>query len=633
MQYNHESSTLWDESGTEAARAQAGLLQRAANGPTGYRLERIILTNFWLYEHQEFEIPHGRLFLAGDNRSGKSTVLTAALTLALDGDYRPERIDTFGKREKRIDYYIIGGQESNTPYIRDQRTTYIALEFAWRGMDQPPFASEMRTRWERGEYDKARYLTIGVAFYGNRNGATPITCTRFLITDGSRLEYDIPTMQHTSGGGRRACDLRAFKKVAAEHGLVCETQREYEQKVAQYLFHFANINDFRRLIRQLLYLRQPNLNSVLSLESVRTFLDQSLPALPNDLIQHAATTLELMDSLQEEIDRRQEAYAAVERLHRAQQVVSMVKARLAACEYIHDQFQVNTAQNEVQRLKRLMTRAENEMKRSQTRVEELRREQVELDGQVAALEGSEGLQAARRLEQVRETVTNLEKSLTAQGQILDDAMQRREQTDQAIQTQRLTFEQMHRESSEQLAELQRLADQVARWPIAADQLSETLNQVRGLSLDASTPNVSTRISSLQDVHVQERLNWLRTLKQLHQDLQNATLQLQFTQRQETTAYDALDAATRQFERERKSVCTAQQDLADQLDTLLEQSDWHAHFIPIHERASLVWNESGSPQETVERLDALQQDYHNEINRVLGVLRTANREIQSCAWKS
>jgi len=42
------------------------VLQAQAGGPRGYRLRRIILTNFWLYGLQEFEIPHGRLFLAGE---------------------------------------------------------------------------------------------------------------------------------------------------------------------------------------------------------------------------------------------------------------------------------------------------------------------------------------------------------------------------------------------------------------------------------------------------------------------------------------------------------------------------------------------------------------------------------------
>ncbi len=50
------------------------MLQGLAGGPQGYRLCRILLTNFWLYGQQEFEIPHGRLFLAGENASGKSTV-------------------------------------------------------------------------------------------------------------------------------------------------------------------------------------------------------------------------------------------------------------------------------------------------------------------------------------------------------------------------------------------------------------------------------------------------------------------------------------------------------------------------------------------------------------------------------
>ena len=121
--------TLWDESGISSAQAQAQLLQQTAGGPPGYRLSRIILTNFWLYEHQEFEIPHGRLFLAGDNRSGKSTVLTAAITLALDGDYHPERIDTFGKREKRIDYYILGSTR-----IKYTIYTRTAHQLHWPGI-------------------------------------------------------------------------------------------------------------------------------------------------------------------------------------------------------------------------------------------------------------------------------------------------------------------------------------------------------------------------------------------------------------------------------------------------------------------------------------------------------------------
>src|SRR5260370_42694512 len=64
------------------------ILQAYAGGPQGYPLRRIILTNFWLYGQQEFEIPHGRLFPAGENGNGKFNVLSAALPFRVDGDLR-----------------------------------------------------------------------------------------------------------------------------------------------------------------------------------------------------------------------------------------------------------------------------------------------------------------------------------------------------------------------------------------------------------------------------------------------------------------------------------------------------------------------------------------------------------------
>ncbi len=78
-----EKFSLWDDllddtpspaSGGLAAKVD--FLQSLGGGPPGYHLRRVILCNFWLYGLQEFEIPHGRLFLAGENAAnvtGRST--------------------------------------------------------------------------------------------------------------------------------------------------------------------------------------------------------------------------------------------------------------------------------------------------------------------------------------------------------------------------------------------------------------------------------------------------------------------------------------------------------------------------------------------------------------------------------
>ncbi|GCE30206.1 hypothetical protein KDA_56900 [Dictyobacter alpinus] len=626
MTYRIEAPTLWDESGTSAAHTQTELLQQVAGGPPGYRLRRIILTNFWLYDHQEFEIPHGRLFLAGDNRSGKSTVLTAAITLALDGDYHPERIDTFGKREKRIDYYILGSNESNTPFTRDSRTTYIGLEFEWCDMTQPPFASELRALWERGEYQQANFLTIGIAFHGNRNNANPISALRFIITDGKRLEYDIPTII-TGKDSQRACDLKTFKKTLAEHGQVFESQHEYEQKVSQYLFNFASVNDFRRLIRQLLYLRQPNLNSVLSLESVRTFLDQSLPSIPADLVQHAATTLELMESLQEEIEQRKKAYNAVEKLHLAQQVVAVARTRIAACEYVHTQLLANAANNDVTRLKRNITRAENELERYQRQLHDLERTQVEVAGKISALEGSEGLQAAQQLGHLQEQTIAYTKDFEEKGLILTDATTNREQVEQDIKTQGTAFARMQQQTEQLLVTMRTMADQEAHWQLASEQLSATINQLKSFSLEASTPDIQTHISSLLAVSLQERLDWLGRLRQLHRTIEQTQTRLQAAQQQESQAYDTLDQANRQFDAERDTLVAVQQELADRLDGLLEDSAYDQHFTQLHERAAEDWNAALPPQEMVDRLGEVLREYESIITSIIEALKKSRRQIQ------
>src|SRR5260370_14532724 len=227
MQHTLEEFAEWSiaEQGSGEERMNRQLerfveeLQKQAGGPLGYRLRRIMLTNFWLYGQQEFEIPHGRLFLAGENASGKSTVLTAALRLALDGDLRPNRLDTFGGCERRMEYYVLGGSDSATPFSHERRTSYIALEFEWCHSEAPPIAQELRQRWENGDRESTRFFTIGLSIAGNVNVTDRIRPLRFLITDGSRLGHDLATVYPTGHKNEH----RAYHQPPFKHILTSPT--------------------------------------------------------------------------------------------------------------------------------------------------------------------------------------------------------------------------------------------------------------------------------------------------------------------------------------------------------------------------------------------------------------------------
>src|SRR5216684_3768867 len=424
MQHTIDSFSAWstsqDSSAEETLTRQIDMLQAFAGGPKGYRLRRILLTNFWLYGRQEFEILHGRLFLAGENASGKSTVLSAALPLALDGDIRPNRLDTFGGRERHMEYYVLGGTESATPYSHERRTAYIALEFEWCDADNPPIAQELRQRWENGDREKTRFLTIGLSLAGNINASDRIKPLRFLITDGSRLGYDLHTTYATGNKqDQRAYDHSRFKQILEGHGIVCESREDYEQKVARYLFGFSDVKEFQKLVTLLLVLRRPNLSTELNFSKVHDFLKVSLRKISSETTHRVIGTIERIDAIQNEIERIQEAFSAAERLHHTLQDVALVGAQLTACEYIDVQQVEESVQAKVNKQRKDLATSENERDKAEARSQALQVEHHRVSGQIKALEASEGLQVAQQLAAARERSRDTQAQLQLQQQNLE----------------------------------------------------------------------------------------------------------------------------------------------------------------------------------------------------------------------
>jgi hypothetical protein len=220
----------------------AGL--RAPTGAVpGYQLNRVILCNYWHFGLLTLEIPHGRLFLTGDNATGKSTALVAAM-LTLDGDVRPHRLDTFGSTERQIAAYVLGTRSAANggAYEHGSRTSLVATEWAWHGQrdaQHPP------------------YLTLGLTFVGNAGNADPVRTWRFLLLDGARLGNDIDFLDPSG----RLLDARMLRARLAAHGQVHDRVEAYKAQVAQQLFGFRDRRDMERLIEWLLLLRKPPCSS------------------------------------------------------------------------------------------------------------------------------------------------------------------------------------------------------------------------------------------------------------------------------------------------------------------------------------------------------------------------------------
>ncbi len=557
MQYTLDNFTEWSPSLNGASESTlerqldmfVEILQAQAGGPRGYRLRRIMLTNFWLYGLQEFEIPHGRLFLAGENASGKSTVLTAALPLALDGDLRPNRLDTFGGRERHMEYYVLGGSESATPYSHERRTSYIALEFEWCDPDNPPIAPEFRQRWENGEREKTRFLTIGISLAGNVNASDRIRPLRFIITDGSRLGHELQTVYETgSKHDKRAFDHARFKQQLEGHGFICDTQAEYERQVARYLFGFDDVKDFQKLINLLLVLRRPNLSSELSFSRVHDYLKQSLRKISGETTSHVIGTIERIDAIQAEKERIQEAYSAAERLHQAQQNLALSRAQLAACEYTGAQLAEDSVQSRVTRLRRDLNTADNERNGAEERTQTLQAEHYQVNSQIKVLETSEGLQVAKQLTAARERTRETQGQAQEQQKSLEAARQAKRASIERLERQMARFNTMKAESVAQLRELGTLAREESYWEVAAFQLEEALRQISSITSEASSaPEVPLVIRSLPGAMSEERIDWLRHLEELHRQREKLDATVQHARNLEATRFQELDLSRNRFQ--------------------------------------------------------------------------------------
>ena len=124
-----------------------------------WHMNRIGFVNFWLYDEETFSFADGKLLLRGQNGSGKSITTQSFVPFILDGDKRPERLDPFGSRDRKMEFYLLGDNE------REESTGYLYLEFRKPGVEE--------------------YRTIGVGMRAQRGKG--IDFWGFCLRDGRRI--------------------------------------------------------------------------------------------------------------------------------------------------------------------------------------------------------------------------------------------------------------------------------------------------------------------------------------------------------------------------------------------------------------------------------------------------------------
>ena len=109
-----------------------------------WQINRVGLLDFWYYDEEEFDFLDGRMLLRGANGSGKSVTMQSFIPLLLDGNMRPERLDPFGSRARKMENYLL--EEGDE---REERTGYLYMELK--------------------RLESEEYLTLGIGLRARKN--------------------------------------------------------------------------------------------------------------------------------------------------------------------------------------------------------------------------------------------------------------------------------------------------------------------------------------------------------------------------------------------------------------------------------------------------------------------------------
>lgn len=244
-----------------------------------WKMNRIGFINFWLYDEEVFDFADGKLLLRGANASGKSITTQSFIPFILDGDKSPERLDPFGSKDRRMEYYFLGNGE------REDVTGYLFLEFKKSGTDQ--------------------YRTIGIGQRAQRGKA--MTFWGFVLRDGRRIGYDF-NLYKEAGSKKMPLSRLELSHVLGEQNPLKTSQREYMEMVNQYIFGFPRIDQYDQFVKLMIKVRAPKLSRDFKPSKVCEILNESLQILSDEDIRTMVEAMEKIEDIQTKLEGLRTAF-------------------------------------------------------------------------------------------------------------------------------------------------------------------------------------------------------------------------------------------------------------------------------------------------------------------------------------
>ncbi len=238
-----------------------------------YKINRIGVLNYWLYDEEEFYFYDGKLLLRGTNGSGKSVTMVSFFPLLFDGNKNPERFDTFGSRDRKVEDYVLP-----PTFDGNENTSYLYMEFYNK--------------------EKDNYITIGIGLRAIRN--RNVEFYGFAITDNRRIKHDFALYKDRLR--KIPLTKRELQTEIGSGGIFVTSSKEYKTMVNNLLFGFEQESLYSELINLMLQLRSPKLSKDYKPTKLEEILSSVLEPLNEFDLATISESIENMNKFKEKIN-------------------------------------------------------------------------------------------------------------------------------------------------------------------------------------------------------------------------------------------------------------------------------------------------------------------------------------------
>lgn len=350
-----------------------------------WKMHKLGFVNFWLYDHEEFLLKDGHILLRGNNASGKSITTQSFIPFLLDGNKSPERLDPFGSRDRKMDFYLLGDGE------REESTGYLYLEFK--------------------KADTEEFLTIGIGMRAQK-GKT-IDFWGFCLCDGRRIAPNGISLYEKIGGQMLPLTKQKLRNLIGDENNWAEAPGMYKQLVNDRVFQFRDIRQYDQLIQLLIKVRTPKLSKEAFRPSeVKKILNDSLQVLTDEDLSAMVSTMERMDALEDTLRDLQGAMRDAAIIRNEYTRYNQYMLGMKGKAYLNAHTKTLQLRNQLQDVKTDLEKLEQELQVQTQKKEDAEVRLQQAKAQYAAL-GDDDLEVQRqRMEDEKSTCQQLAEQLT-----------------------------------------------------------------------------------------------------------------------------------------------------------------------------------------------------------------------------